>query len=77
VHARYVLIHGIEYDCPVSPGGVPLAEMMRRSTLALRDKYVATGLVSSSDIDGYAEFAASPQCWGNYYATVRVLARKA
>jgi hypothetical protein len=56
---------------------VPLAEMMRRSTLALRDKYVATGLVSSSDIDGYAEFAASPQCWGNYYATVRVLARKA
>lgn len=74
---RALRIAAIEHDCPVRPGGDNLAEMMRRSTLALREKYVATGLVSSSDIDGYAEFAVTPQCWGNYYATVRVLAYKA
>jgi ubiquinone/menaquinone biosynthesis C-methylase UbiE len=74
---RSVKVAALEYDCPVSPGGAPLAEMMRRSTLALREKYVATGAVSSSDIDAYTEFAASPQCWANYYATVRVLVHKA
>jgi ubiquinone/menaquinone biosynthesis C-methylase UbiE len=73
---RSVKVAAIDYDCPISPGSTPLAEMMRRSTLALREKYVATGLVSPSDIDDYAEFAVSPQCWGNYYATVRVLAHK-
>lgn len=49
---------------------------MRRSTMALREKYLATGSVTQSDIDGYAEFALTPQCWGTYYATVRVLAHK-
>ena len=73
---RGLKIAAIEHDCPVCPGGDKLAEMMRRSTLALREKYIATELVASSDIDGYAEFAVSPQCWGNYYATVRVLAYK-
>jgi hypothetical protein len=69
-------IVAVEYDCEVTRGGDALAEMMRRSTLALSDKYVATGIVEPSDIDGYAEFALTPECWGNYYATVRVVAQK-
>lgn len=73
---RPTKIASIDYDCPVTPGGDHLAEMMRLSTLALREKYLATGSVTQSDIDGYAEFALTPQCWGTYYATVRVLAHK-
>jgi hypothetical protein len=51
--------------------------MMRLSTLALRDKSVATGLATQADIAAYAEFAVTPSCWATYYATVRILARKA
>ncbi len=76
VVAQRADIAAIEYDCPVVRGGDNLAEMMRRSTLALRDKYIATGKVTQSDIDAYAQFASSDACWGNYYATVRVLAYK-
>jgi SAM-dependent methyltransferase len=66
----------VEYDCPVQQGASKLAEMMRLSTLALEDKYVATGCATALDVAGYGEFAASQDCWGVYYATVRVLARK-
>ena len=66
----------VKYDCPAEPGASKLAEMMRLSTLSLENKYVATGCVTAVDIARYAEFAASPDCWGVYYATVRVLARK-
>lgn len=67
----------VEYDCPVQRGASKLAEMMRLSTLALQDKYIATGLATPADIAGYAEFAVTPSCWASYYATARVLARKA
>lgn len=67
----------VEYDCPVEKGASELAEMMRLSTLALADKYVATGFATPADIADYAKFATTPDCWGAYYATVRVLARKA
>jgi ubiquinone/menaquinone biosynthesis C-methylase UbiE len=66
----------LEYDCPVAPGNSKLAEMMRLSTVALEEKYVGTGCATPSDIARYSEFAQSPDCWGIYYATVRVLARK-
>jgi ubiquinone/menaquinone biosynthesis C-methylase UbiE len=66
----------VEYDCPVEPGASMLAEMMRLSTLSLENKYLATGCATATDIARYAEFAESPDCWGIYYATVRVLARK-
>jgi len=66
----------VEYDCPAEPGASRLAEIMRLPTLSLESKYVATGYATATDIARYAEFAASPDCWGVYYATVRVLARK-
>jgi SAM-dependent methyltransferase len=73
---RALKLRAIEYDCPVACGGDTLADMMRLSTLALRDEYVATGLVTQSDIDGYADFAKAADCWASYYATVRVRAQK-
>lgn len=66
----------VEYDCPAEPGASSLAEMMRLSILSLADKYVSTGQATAADIAGYAKFAESPDCWGIYYATVRVLAQK-
>jgi len=77
VAERGASLLSMEYDCPVVSGGADLAAMMRLSTLSLQDKYVATGLATPADIAGYGEFAATSSCWGNYYATVRVLARKA
>lgn len=74
---RAASLLSMEYDCRVAGGGTKLAGMMRLSTLSLRDKYVATGLATPADIAGYAEFAVTPNCWANYYATVRILARKA
>jgi ubiquinone/menaquinone biosynthesis C-methylase UbiE len=76
VQERLSHLTSVEYDCPVQRGASTLAEMMRLSTLTLRDKYIATGLATPEDIAGYAEFASSPDCWGAYYATTRVLARK-
>lgn len=66
----------LEYDCAAQRGGSGLAMMMRLSTLALQEKYIATGYATSTDITAYAEFAAMPCCWATYYATVRVVARK-
>jgi SAM-dependent methyltransferase len=77
VGERPARLLSMEYDCPVTRGGTSLADMMRLSTLSLRDKYVATGVATSADIAGYAEFAVTPNCWGNCYATVRILAQKA
>lgn len=76
VGSRGAKVVAMEYDCAVANGGSKLAEMMRLSTLALRDKYVATGLASPEDIAGYAEFSVSPTCWGSYYATVRILVQR-
>jgi len=77
VAERVPRLDSVEYDCPVACGGSALAEMMRLSTMALSTTYIQTGLASAEDIAGYAEFATNPECWGLYYATVRVLARKA
>jgi ubiquinone/menaquinone biosynthesis C-methylase UbiE len=65
-------LDAVEYDAPVVNGGSPLAQMMHRSTVALRDKYLATGKATATDLANYATFAGSSACWGIYYATVRV-----
>jgi SAM-dependent methyltransferase len=65
-----------ENDAPIVCGGSPQALMMAMSTKALSDKYVATGLASPEDIELYGRFAADPNCWATYHATVRGLARK-
>jgi len=73
---EFASIVTLQYDCSVHPGSSQLAEMMRLSTVALEDKYVQTGCATATDIARYGEFAQSTDCWGVYYATVRLLARK-
>jgi hypothetical protein len=76
LEARALEVVVLERDSHVDRGTSGLAAMMRSSTLQLADKYIATGLVSAADIDGYAHFASDPACWGMYYATFRALCRK-
>jgi 2-polyprenyl-3-methyl-5-hydroxy-6-metoxy-1,4-benzoquinol methylase len=66
----------VESEAHLVAGGSEIALMMRASTEQLRDKYVATGLASDADIEGYLRFARDPNAWGIYYATVRVVARR-
>lgn len=77
VESRAVSIEGISYDCHVHKGGSTLAKMMCSSTLSLSDKYITTGAATREDIDGYVQYATRADCWGFYYSTVRILARKA
>jgi ubiquinone/menaquinone biosynthesis C-methylase UbiE len=73
---RELSLTTLECDPHLARGGSGVADMMRLSTLALSDKYLATRCVSAGDIDAYAEFAADPECWAIYYATFRAVARK-
>ncbi|MEQ1793817.1 MAG: class I SAM-dependent methyltransferase [Nitrospira sp.] len=66
----------MENDAPVSAGGSGLATMMAMSTQQLREKYVATGVVSEADLQRYGECAEDPQSRSVYYATVAVTGRK-
>jgi SAM-dependent methyltransferase len=61
----------VENDAPLDRGGGPIARMMAMSTRQLGAKYLATGLCSEADLDGYAAFAADPSCWATYHGTVR------
>ena len=58
-------------------GGDAMAKMMGESTRALRDKYVATGEASVTDIEKYIENANRIGFWAVYYTTVSVTAMKA
>ncbi len=69
-------LDAVEYDAPAAKGGSALARMMQQSAAALRDKYLATGKVTAADLSNYAEFAASAECWGIYYSTVRIRVRR-
>jgi precorrin-6B methylase 2 len=69
------IVDAVEYDVATARGGSPLAQMMAQSAAALHDKYLASGKVSAEDLSNYARFAASPDCWALYYATVRIRAR--
>ena len=76
IHEHRLELVDVEWDAQVTRGSAPLAEMMCLSARQLRDKYVATGHASSEDVDAYRAFASDPACWGVYYCTVRVLARR-
>ncbi|HEY2408380.1 MAG TPA: methyltransferase domain-containing protein [Polyangiaceae bacterium] len=75
VQARTLELQQVECVPCLEQGGSPLARMMTLSATALREKYVATGLATQADVDGYCAFAADAACWGVYYSTLRVLAR--
>jgi SAM-dependent methyltransferase len=76
LEARGLRVERTENSAPLCRGGDPLATMMAMSTAQLGAKYLRTGLVDEDDLAGYARFAADPNAWGIYYATIGVLARK-
>ncbi|OQW30111.1 MAG: methyltransferase [Nitrospira sp. SG-bin1] len=66
----------VEHDAPLSPGRSGMATIMGMSALQLREKYLATGVVTEQDLDLYGRFADDPESWAIYYATVAVTAQK-
>lgn len=66
----------VENEAPLSPGGSGMATIMKMSAEQLREKYLATGVVTESDLDRYCRFAENPNAWAIYYATVTVVAQK-
>ena len=73
---RCLELVSIEFDAHAVCGTSALAAVMRMSTQQLASKYIATGRAQDADITGYVEFTRSPACWGIYYTTVAVAARK-
>jgi hypothetical protein len=65
----------VERDAAPAPGGSGLASMMRQSTAHLRGPYLATGLATDEDVDGYLRLAADPDSSAIYYATITVSGR--
>lgn len=66
----------VEHDAPLSAGGSGMAAIMKMSAVQLREKYLATGVMSEQDLDQYCRFADDPQAWAIYYATVAVSGHK-
>ncbi|MFO7180468.1 MAG: methyltransferase domain-containing protein [Pseudomonadota bacterium] len=73
---RGLVLELVENEVPLCRGGHPVADVMSRSAIQLREKYLATGCIDEADLAGYARFAADPSAWGIYYGTVGVIARK-
>jgi 2-polyprenyl-3-methyl-5-hydroxy-6-metoxy-1,4-benzoquinol methylase len=66
----------INNDVPISSGGSDVAIMMKLSALQLADKYIATGRITTEDIQTYCRFAEDPTNWGIYRAIVRISGQK-
>ena len=62
----------VEHEGHLSAGGDLIPQMMKLSAEQLQAKYVATGLVTESDIEQYGRLADDPDFWAIYYATVAV-----
>ena len=62
----------VEHEGHLSAGGGAIAQLMKLSAEQLREKYVATGLVTEADIQQYCRLADDPDSWAIYYATVAV-----
>ncbi len=75
LQARGLCDLSMENDAPVSVGGSGLATMMAMSAHQLREKYLATGVVSEADLQHYGDCAQDPQSRAVYYATVAVSGR--
>jgi SAM-dependent methyltransferase len=74
--ARGLVELAAERDAPVAPGGSALASMMAMSTAHLRAAYLATGLASDGDVDGYLRLAGDAASSAIYYATVSLSGRR-
>ena len=77
LQARGLQSMTMENDGPPSAGGSGMATIMKMSAVQLREKYLATGVVSDEDLEQYCRFAENPQSSAVYYATIRVSGRKA
>ncbi|MGL6342411.1 MAG: class I SAM-dependent methyltransferase [Waterburya sp.] len=66
----------INNDVPISSGGSDVAIMMKLSALQLAEKYIATGITTTEDIQTYCQFAENPTTWGIYRAIVRISGQK-
>ncbi|MFO0706775.1 MAG: methyltransferase domain-containing protein [Nitrospira sp.] len=66
----------MEHGAPISPGRSGLAAVMAMSAVQLRERYLATGLVSEDDLRLYGEMATDPKSRAVYYATVAVAGQK-
>ena len=62
----------VEHEGHLSAGGGAIAQLMKLSAEQLREKYVATGLVTEGDIEQYCRLADDPDAWAIYCATVAV-----
>jgi len=77
LQARGLRSMAVENDGLPSAGGSGMATIMKMSAMQLREKYLATGVVSDEDLDRYRLFAENPQSLAVYYATIGVSGRKA
>ncbi|MEK6784999.1 MAG: class I SAM-dependent methyltransferase [Nitrospirota bacterium] len=66
----------VENDVPLSAGGSGMATIMKMSAVQLRDKYLATGVVTEQNLDQYRCFTDNPQAWAIYYGTVAASGQK-
>jgi ubiquinone/menaquinone biosynthesis C-methylase UbiE len=74
--ARRLQSMTMENDGLPSAGGSGMAKIMKMSAVHLREKYLATGVVSDEDIDRYSRFAEDSRTSAVYYATIGVSGRK-
>lgn len=77
LQARGLQFLTMENDGSPSVGGSGMATIMKMSATQLREKYLATGVVSHEDLEQYCRFAENPHSSAIYYATIRVSGRKA
>ena len=77
LQARGLQSMTMENDGPPSAGGSGMATIMKMSAVQLREKYLATGVVSDEDLEQYCRFAENPQSSAVYYVTIGASGRKA
>ncbi len=75
LHALGIRDFQVENHAPIARGGSGVARIMKMSIEQLRDRYIATGVVTPRDLDVYCEFAEDPDTWAVYYATITVTAQ--
>ncbi|MBK8574468.1 MAG: methyltransferase domain-containing protein [Elusimicrobia bacterium] len=66
----------IENDSPFSCGGSGISTMMNLSAVQLKEKYLATGKVTGSDLEAYSRFTQNSDSWAIYYATIGAIGQK-
>jgi len=66
----------VDHEVPLTQGGSPLARIMKASAKQLTPQYLATGVVSKTDINRYVRFADHPESWAIYHGTIAIRAQR-